>query len=45
MIRNMIHHWPLVAFMVIVVTMMAVADMNWPAHMGGTSGSVISDLF
>ena len=43
MIRNMIHHWPLVVFMAIVVTMMAVADMNWPGHMGG--GSVILDLF
>ena len=27
-------NWPVLAFLVIVVTMMAVADMNWPGHMG-----------
>ena len=27
-------NWPVLAFLVIVVTMMAVADMNWPSHMG-----------
>ena len=27
-------NWPVMAFLVIVVSMMAVADMNWPSHMG-----------
>ena len=26
------------AFLIIVVTMMAVADMNWPSHMGDRGG-------
>ena len=34
MIRNLIHNWPVLMFLGIVVTLMAVADMNWPAHMG-----------
>ena len=25
---------PVLAFLIIVVTLMAVADMNWPGHMG-----------
>ena len=25
---------PILAFLAIVVTLMAVADMNWPSHMG-----------
>ena len=29
---------PVLAFLIIVVTLMAVADMNWPAHMGGQPG-------
>ena len=29
---------PILAFLAIVVTLMAVADMNWPAHMGGQPG-------
>ncbi len=33
-LRNMIFHWPLMAFVFIVVTLMCVADMNWPNHMG-----------
>ena len=36
---------PILAFLAIVVTLMAVADMNWPAHMGGASGGLISQLF
>lgn len=32
--RNMMFHWPVMAFVVIVVTLMCVADMNWPTHMG-----------
>ena len=40
--RNMIHHWPVMAFVAIVVTLMCVADMNWPAHMGGASGGLMS---
>ena len=35
-------NWPVMMFLVIVVTLMAVADMNWPAHMGGTSGGLMS---
>jgi len=31
-------NWPVMAFLVIVVTMMAVADMNWPTHMGDRGG-------
>ncbi len=27
-------NWPVMMFLVIVVSMMAVADMNWPSHMG-----------
>ena len=34
MIRNMMFHWPLMAMVFIVITLMCVADMNWPAHMG-----------
>ena len=34
MIRNIMYHWPVIAFLVIVVVLMAVADMNWPSHMG-----------
>ncbi len=33
---------PVLAFLIIVVTLMAVADMNWPAHMGGASGGLMS---
>jgi len=40
MISNMIFHWPVMAFVAIVVTLMCVADMNWPAHMG-ERGSMI----
>ena len=32
-IRNLLN-WPTLAFLAIVGTMMAVADMNWPTHMG-----------
>ena len=32
--KLMIDNWPVMAFVAIVVTLMAVADMNWPAHMG-----------
>ena len=42
MIRNLIHNWPVLMFLGIVVTLMAVADMNWPAHMGGASGGLMS---
>ena len=31
-------NWPVLAFLVIVVTIMAVADMNWPSHMGDRGG-------
>ena len=32
--RLLFSNWPVMAFLVIVVSMMAVADMNWPGHMG-----------
>jgi len=35
-------NWPVLVFLGIVVTLMAVADMNWPAHMGGASGGLMS---
>ena len=33
-------NWPVLAFLVIVVSMMAVADMNWPSHMGDRGSTV-----
>ena len=38
MIRTMMLHWPLMAMVFIVVTLMCVADMNWPGHMGDRGG-------
>ena len=35
-------NWPVLIFLGIVVTLMAVADMSWPAHMGGASGGLMS---
>tara|TARA_R100000808_G_C2112057_1_gene125857 strand:- start:706 stop:852 length:147 start_codon:yes stop_codon:yes gene_type:complete len=32
--RLLFSNWPVMVFLVIVVSMMAVADMNWPTHMG-----------
>ena len=33
-------NWPIVVFLVIVVSLMAVADMNWPTHMGDRGSTV-----
>ena len=33
-------HWPLMAMVFIVITLMCVADMNWPAHMGDRGGMI-----
>jgi len=33
-------NWPMVVFLVIVVSLMAVADMNWPTHMGDRGSTV-----
>ncbi len=44
MIRNLIHNWPVLMFLGIVVTLMAVADANWPAHMGGASVGVMGTI-
>lgn len=41
--RLLLDNWPVMAFLVIVVTLMAVADMNWPSHMGG-SGHLLEAL-
>ena len=38
--KLMIDNWPVMAFLAIVVTLMAVADMNWPAHMGEQNGLI-----
>jgi len=27
-------NWPVLVFLGVVVSLMAVADMNWPSHMG-----------
>lgn len=27
-------NWPVLVFLGVVVSLMAVADMNWPGHMG-----------
>ena len=32
--RLLFSNLPILAFLIIVVSLMAVADMNWPAHMG-----------
>jgi len=40
--RLLFSNLPVLAFLIIVVTLMAVADMNWPAHMGGASGGLMS---
>ena len=33
-------NWPVLAFLVIVVSLMAVADMSWPTHMGDRGSTV-----
>ena len=32
--RLLFSNLPILAFLIIVVSLMAVADMNWPSHMG-----------
>ena len=32
--RLLFSNYPVLAFVVIIVSLMAVADMNWPTHMG-----------
>ena len=38
--KLMIDNWPVMAFVAIIVTLMGVADMHWPAHMGERNGLI-----
>ena len=36
--------WMLIIFAVLWISVIAVADMNWPDHMGGSSDGIVNSI-
>ena len=35
----------MIVFVILWTIVIAVADMNWPTHMGGSSGGIVDTIF
>ena len=44
MLRHISDKWVVLLMVVLWTVVIAVADMNWPSHMGGSDGGLIDTL-